>query len=101
MSLIGSAVTNYAVRSRIVLEVRAVTSMVLDSQTADKIRVVGERVELHDANGNLLGFFLPAVNLSQSKMPDCPFTDEEIEKLRQQRGARSLAEIMNDLRKIA
>jgi hypothetical protein len=75
-------------------------SIVLDSQTAEKLRVAGQRIELRDANGKKLGYFLPSTDPA-IKAFDCPFSDEEIEKLRQQSGGRSLEEIMNDLRKIA
>ncbi len=77
------------------------TNIVLDAATAEKLRAADQRTELRDANGSVLGYVLPAADRSQSKTPDCPFTEEEIEELRQQRGGRSLEEIMKDLRKIA
>jgi hypothetical protein len=96
----GLAVTKLPDATRIVMEVQRMTSIVLDSQTAEKLRTAGERIELRDAGGKKLGYFLPSTDPA-IKAFDCPFSDEEIEKFRQERGGRSLQEIMADLRKLA
>jgi hypothetical protein len=77
------------------------TQLVLDAATTEKLRAAQERVELCDSSGTILGYFLPSSDRGLYKILDCPFTEEEIERARNEPGGRSLDEILTDLRKRA
>jgi hypothetical protein len=65
------------------------------SQTLDQF---SEPVELFDPSGRLIGQFLPASTLRISRpSDDCPISEEELQRLRTQKGGRPLAEIWKDL----
>jgi hypothetical protein len=64
-------------------------------QTLDQF---SEPVELIDASGRLIGQFLPASSLPISRPSDnCPISEEELQRIRSQKGGRPLAEIWKDL----
>ena len=77
------------------------TRLVLDAETTEKLRATQERVEVCDVNGKTLGYFLPSTDRGLYKIFDCPFTEEEIERARNEPGGRSLQEILADLQKRA
>ena len=77
------------------------TRLVLDAATTEKLRAAQERVQVCDAKGNVLGYFLPSSDRGLYKILDCPFTEEEIERARNEPGGRSLGEILSDLQKRA
>lgn len=57
-----------------------------------------DAVEIQDANGNYVGTFAPPVG----KLPPgvkSPFTEEEIERRRNQPDGRQLSDILRDLEK--
>ncbi|MCG8586822.1 MAG: hypothetical protein MI757_19130 [Pirellulales bacterium] len=73
--------------------------VVLDAPTRSKLRDLAEVLEVRDESGRLLGHFLPAAgsDKAQPMGRECPYSDEEIEQLRQQTGGRSLGAIWNRL----
>ncbi len=77
------------------------TRLVLDAETTEKLRAAEARVEVCDSNGNTLGYFLPSNDRGLYKIFDCPYTEEEIERARNEPGGRSLQEILADLPKRA
>ena len=60
-----------------------------------------EPIEICDASGRVVGHFLLASDyqklLCAAAEAACPYSEEELEQLRQQSGGRSLAEIWNSL----
>ena len=77
------------------------TRLVLDAETIGKLCAAHERVEVCDVNGQTLGYFLPSTDRGLYKIFDCPFTEEEIERARNEPGGRSLQEILTDLQELA
>jgi hypothetical protein len=57
----------------------------------------GDVVELCDQSGATLGYFHPVAS-PDSPPPQSPYTDQQIESLRQQGTGRPLSEIMDELR---
>ena len=74
------------------------TSMILDSQTAERLRVAGQRIELRDTSGRILGYFSPAVDQDAYRSIKEPFTNEDLDRFENEPGGRSLEEIKCDLR---
>lgn len=52
-------------------------------------------VEVCDRTGRKLGHFVPAV--SSQGADDCPYSDEELARMRQEQGGRTLPEIWESL----
>jgi hypothetical protein len=71
--------------------------VVLDSATRSQLGGLTRLSELRDENGQLLGHYVPAAGTIVAEAGECPFTEGEIEELRQQTGGRSLREIWRDL----
>ncbi len=76
------------------------TQLVLDAETARKLREAGQYTELRDPAGAILGYFRPAVSSDDYKKYEKPFTKEELDRARNEPGGRTLDEIMRDLRKL-
>ena len=60
-----------------------------------QLDALGRPVALCDENGRVLGHFVPAVEPSVSD--DCPYTEEELARMRAEEGGRSLPEIWRTL----
>ncbi|HZW29471.1 MAG TPA: hypothetical protein VFF52_02125 [Isosphaeraceae bacterium] len=73
--------------------------IVLDSTTSARLRWVKEPVELVDEEGSRLGTFTPADKKSPYRDVKIPFTQEELRRFAEQKGDRTLAEILADLEK--
>ena len=70
------------------------TRLVVDAATSDKLRQVGEMVELCDEAGQTLGYF----HQTPPGGWRSPFSDEEIrQRLKEPRSGRPLADILRDL----
>jgi hypothetical protein len=77
------------------------TQLVIDPVLCSKLQNLTAQVELLDESGQAVGHFLPP-NVYQRLLyasVKIPFSEEEIERRRQTKGGRSLAEIMADLTK--
>jgi hypothetical protein len=73
----------------------------LDASLRSKLNNLDREVELCDESGATVGYFLPATWHQQLlyAWAKAQFTDEELELARQQKGGRTLAEILADLQK--
>jgi hypothetical protein len=73
-------------------------SVIVDAAVGARFHNLSMLTEVRDESGQVLGHFLPAsADAAPEGAPSCPYTDEEIEVLRQQTGGRPLAEIWRDL----
>jgi hypothetical protein len=76
------------------------TRILADDLLRSKLNNLAEKLEICDADGNILGFFVPADNdkdLYRDIRLPAHVTPEEIGRRIQQGGGRSLAEIWKDL----
>jgi hypothetical protein len=73
------------------------TTISLPPNIANDFREPDEIVEILDSSGKLLGFFHPVGVATRGTFPKTPFSIEELQKLRQQKGGRPLIEILADL----
>jgi hypothetical protein len=74
--------------------------IITDRTLLEQLSRASGTVELHDANGNLLGTFAP----TYGKLPPgvrSPFSDQELERRRQEPDGRRLTDILRDLEKHA
>jgi hypothetical protein len=70
------------------------TIVIRDPETLAQIQAVTGRAEIRDAAGHPIGFFTPYPYVP-------PTTEEELQRIEQEPGGRSLAEILADLEKKA
>ena len=75
------------------------TRFTVDPSLAARLGQLDGPVVLCDESGRTIGYFNPAVSL-QEAIRQCPFSDEEIERRRQQQGGRPLSEILADLARL-
>jgi hypothetical protein len=73
------------------------SSMTLDSAFSERLRAVKGPTEFFDDQGLPLGTFIPTGRSELPRKGVVPYTDEEIRRLKEQRGGRTLAEILADL----
>jgi hypothetical protein len=78
---------------------RTMSGMTLDATSSDRLRTVKEPIELFDHQGLPLGTFTPFDRQGLDRKVEVPYTDEEIRRLKDQQGGRTLAEILADLEK--
>ena len=73
--------------------------VVLDSDMISRLGV-GHNLELCDASGRTFGFFVPAGKrkVSLHEWAAMQFTDEELEKARNEPGGRTTQEVLQRLR---
>ncbi len=71
------------------------TQIRLDANLALQLKASSAPLELCDPKGNVVGLFTP---VKKPKI-EIPFTEEEIQKSKQKKGARPLPEILADLEK--
>ncbi len=69
----------------------------LDPMVSNQLRKIKEPVELLDEDGLPLGTFTPIDQQALYRAIETPYSDEEIRRLKEQEGGRSLAEIFADL----
>ena len=74
-------------------------SLILDQFTVDKMKAVEVGVEVRDPQGNLIGFFHPAITPADVDQYECPVSEEELLRRASEGGGRPLSEILEDLRK--
>jgi hypothetical protein len=75
------------------------SKVILDDALRTKLNGLTETVEVCEPTGRVLGFFVPRDEYLKDLYAKArtAVTDEEIERLRQQTGGRSLKEILKDL----
>jgi hypothetical protein len=76
------------------------TKFVVDDALGTKLKSLEGLVEVCDEAGHTIGVFQPILSASDlGERGRCPIPDEEIERRRQERGGRPLADILADLEK--
>jgi hypothetical protein len=65
--------------------------LTIDHHASTQFGCVFQPVEVFDENGNLLGHFVPKSSLDPST--SCPYSEEELARMRSEKGGRLLAEI--------
>ena len=74
------------------------TRLIIDPETLAKLHNLEGLVEVCDESGKTLGYFHPVVRANGvGQTVHSPFSDEELERRRQQRTGRPLAEILERL----
>jgi hypothetical protein len=73
------------------------TVVIRDSELLSILASASGVVDLRDASGNFIGTFAPANGNVPPAAGGSPFSDEEIERRRQQPDGRPLADILRDL----
>jgi hypothetical protein len=76
------------------------SGITIDADTVAKLKSVREMVELRDDAGRVVGHFLPGPPRDANGQIIVPISEEELERRSQERGGRSLKDIMNDLSKL-
>jgi hypothetical protein len=76
------------------------TRLVVDAATQAKLNHLNGLLEICDEAGRTLGYFHPVLTEKHSAENhiQSPFTEEELERRRQQRTGRPLTEILKGLR---
>lgn len=72
------------------------TRIIADAALPTQLLNLTEVAEVCDERGRTLGYYHPLSPVQGGK-PQSPFTDEEVERRRQQRSGRSLADIWKEL----
>ena len=75
------------------------TIITLDAETLAKLQIPNDLVAIANSSGETVGFFQPLTTSEELRGSPTrsPFSDEEIERRRQQRTGCSLAEILEGL----
>ena len=69
--------------------------LTVDPELQTKLTQSGEPVEIYDQSGRVIGYFEP---LPPGRLKELsPFSDEELERRREQRTGRPLKDILKDL----
>jgi hypothetical protein len=76
-------------------EEQPMTLLTIDASTLARLKNLSEMLEFRDESGRLLGYFHPA-GATAASFPS-PFSDEELQILRQQRTGRPLKDILEQL----
>lgn len=71
--------------------------LVLDQSAIEKLKAVRVGTEVRDRDGNLIGFFRPAVDPADVDQYECPLSEEELLRRASSGGGRPLGEILEDL----
>ena len=67
----------------------------IDHNASAQLDAVSQPVEIFDESGRLLGHFVPTTS---SNLPvDCPYSDDQLAKMRSESGGRPLSEIWESL----
>ena len=73
-------------------------ALILDQSTVDKLKAVDVGIEVRDPQGNLVGFFHPAISPADVDQFECPVSEEELLRRAKEDGGRPLTDILDDLR---
>jgi hypothetical protein len=78
------------------------TKLIVDAATRARLNNLDGPLEMCDESGKTLGYFQPLNNLAgqPGPVPRSPFSDEELQKRRQQRTGRSLSEVLERLNQL-
>ena len=76
------------------------TKLTIDTTTLAKLHNLEGLLEVCDESGKTLGYFHPVVCINNAdRSARSPFSDDELQRRRQQRTGRPLAEILERLEK--
>jgi hypothetical protein len=80
-------------------EARIMSRVIVDESLRAKLNGLQEKTELCDEAGQTLGLFLPEEQYWKLQLAadGCPLTYEELQRRRQEKGGRTLAEIWKSL----
>jgi hypothetical protein len=67
----------------------------VDQNVSGQFAAARDRLEICNPDGRLLGYFVPARNGYNG--PECPLTEEELDRISRKGGGRPLADILADL----
>ena len=73
------------------------TRVTIDANILEKLKGLGEVVELCDDTGQVVGLFTPVADRSLYDNVEIPFTSEELDRFEQEPGGRPLKDILTDL----
>ncbi len=73
------------------------TRIMVDAETQAKLHAPDGLLEVCDGSGQPLGYFVPVEKNGSQTAARSPFSDEELEKRRQQRVGKPLSEILKRL----
>ena len=73
--------------------------LTIDRPLLERLNGLKEQTEFRDADGNVLGHFVPALKGPVELLPSdgCPYTPEELVRMRNETGGRPLSEIWKSL----
>ena len=74
-------------------------SLVLEQAAIDKLKAVESGIEVRDHQGQLIGFFHPAITPADVDQYECPVSEEELLRRSRDRDGRPLSSVLDDLRK--
>jgi hypothetical protein len=76
------------------------TLLPIDAALLAQLNGLKEQTEFRDENGRVLGHFIPAAKGPVELLPSdsCPYSAEELLRMRNETGGKSLAEIWQGLR---
>jgi hypothetical protein len=77
------------------------STVTVDSTTQAQLLSVYQVVALTDAQGRILGHFIPAIDPETRKAMEPDISEEELERRFRQGGGRPLKDILDDLEKRA
>ena len=72
--------------------------VVIDEPLQHELELLTVSVELRDRQGKLLGRFSPVLSGKQARRAsdNCPYSDDELDAMRNETGGRTLTEIKRD-----
>ena len=75
------------------------SQVTIDGALLARLNGLTEQTEFRDESGRLLGHFVPVKKGPVKVLPTdgCPYTSEELERMRNQTGGRKLSEIWKSL----
>lgn len=73
------------------------TKVIFDTATSNKLGSFRERVEVCDEAGRVLGYFTPAEVKSVYDGPDCPLSEEELNRRQQETVRYTTDEVLRHL----
>ena len=76
------------------------TRITLEPTVLEKLTTLDEQLEICDESGRIVGYYraAPREAIIKNGVPTSPYSDAEIEILRQQRTGRPISEILEELR---
>jgi hypothetical protein len=76
------------------------TRVILDPATSAKLDRLAERVEVCDATGRTLGFFIPVVDRTLYEDLDVPISEDELKRREQESERYSTQEVIAHLQNL-